>query len=183
MDSTALIIASIGVFGTLASGLLAQRSALQLKQLELESTERQRVTELDSAAREAARTTLRTCFVNLNYSLRTYYGELQNHLRTLQHGSTPRKVSASLEGSRQAVRSALAEAQLIAPTAILEAAKECGALLGDSYRTLTTIEGETDHREELILEAQTLLEVISGKLARMRDEMRDELGVEPPGDR
>lgn len=36
MDASALIIARLGMFGTLASGLLAQRSALQVKRLELE---------------------------------------------------------------------------------------------------------------------------------------------------
>ncbi|GFE20379.1 hypothetical protein [Streptomyces nigrescens] len=182
MDLSALIIASVGVFGTLASGLLAQRSALQVKRLELESAERQRAAELDSSTREAARNALRGCFIELNYSLRTYYSELDTYLRMASREPGGRRIEASLEGSRQAVRSALAEAQMIAPASILRASKECGCLLGAAYRVLVSSDRHDDRREELLTEARFLLETVSPKLVQMRDEMRDELGVESPGD-
>ncbi|MCZ1005451.1 hypothetical protein O1L68_00225 [Streptomyces lydicus] len=157
MDLSALIIASVGVFGTLASGLLAQRSALQGKRLELKSAERQRAAELDSSTREAARrrggeaarNTLRGGFIELNYSLRTYYSELHTCLRMASRKPGGRRVEASLEGSRQAVRFALAEAQMIAPAPILRSSKECGGLLGEAYRVLVSIDRHDDRREEL----------------------------------
>lgn len=176
------MIAVVGVGGTLGSALLTQRYASKLKRLELESAERQQAAAQAFAARQEADKVLRACFVSVTHTLRSYNVRLRNYHRALARESTVD--TQAVEEAREAVRAALAEAQMLAPHPILEQSRECAAQLYELYRELMSAERQPGNVE--------LLNDISGRLLAMktpleslRTAMRDHLSTaaspgEPP---
>ncbi|MBB6345526.1 hypothetical protein FHU36_002035 [Nonomuraea muscovyensis] len=179
MDVTALLIAIVGILGTLASALLTQRNATRLKMLEIQSAERQRVANYEIAAEQEAEKLRRSCFVAVNYALRNYYSTLQNHRRTLASRSPREGELARLEEIREASRAALAEAQMVAPEDILSIARDSASLLFDAYQTLACVDRDIKKDAHSRLEkADQILNAASLSLSTLRASMRKNLGVD-----
>jgi len=178
--TVSLVVAVVGVCGTLASAivtlLLSQRAKLQ----ELKYAERQRLAEQDSAKKQQ----LRSCYVQLNANDRNYRDALLAYAYALKAGSPSETEAAEVATARRAQRDARAEAQMVVSDEVLKAEGQVNYQLTDAYRRLKRLERETDAsvREPPLDEVIKLLDSIISMLSRVRVIMRAELGIidKPP---
>jgi hypothetical protein len=115
--TVSLVVAVVGVCGTLASAiatlLLSQRAKLQ----ELKYAERQRLAEQDAAKKQQ----LRSCYVQLNANDRNYRDALLAYAYALRAGSPSE--AAEVSTARRAQRDARAEAQMAVSDEVLKVLK------------------------------------------------------------
>lgn len=129
-----LVVAVVGVVGTLGAALLTQNRADRTKRLELEAAAEQRREERQHAeallraeqAQVRQRESLelrRRCYVELNTASRQFLTTMNSYLHALRHDGDADAALAELEASRAAYRDRYSEAQMIAPRPVLRA---CG---------------------------------------------------------
>lgn len=167
----ALLVALVGVVGTLSAALVTQVRADRVKRLEIDTlrgqhaedrahAERIRALELADAheqraeARRAeARARLRACYVAFNAAARQYQTAQVNVVHALRTGTDATDsmgvtgvneyVVEALEEARTAFRASYAEAQMQLPGPVLEAASAVSRRLNDHYGVLKKSLAET----------------------------------------
>lgn len=174
-----LIIAVVGVSGTLASAVLTQRSSLRARREELAHTERVRRAEQEDADEKRRTERLRDCYVRLNANDRNYRDALLAYAYALKAGSPGEAESAEVATARRAQRDARAEAQMVVSDQVLDAEGEVNRQLTRAYSSLKRIEREDDAsvRANQLDEAIERLDRIISMMSRVRVLMRRELGI------
>jgi hypothetical protein len=180
-----LVIAIVGVCGTLASAIFTQRLSQQARLEELGRTERLRIADQEAAAKKSKTDQLRNCYVQLNANDRHYRDAMLAYAYTLKAGLPAEAEAAEMKTARRAQRRARAEAQMMVSEEVLESEGLVNAGLTVAYRHLQRIQrGESDarDREPLLDEVIELLDEVIRLLARARVVMRLDLGVidKPP---
>jgi hypothetical protein len=179
-----LIIAIVGVCGTLASAIFTQQLSQRAKTLELEHAERRSLAEREAAEKQRKTDQLRSCYVQLNANDRNYRDAMLAYAYALKTGSPAEAEATEVATARRAQRDARAEAQMIVSEEVLSAEGQVNKRLTVAYRRLKRVQQETDAslREPLLEEVVRLLDEIIPMLSRARVIMRMELGVidEPP---
>jgi len=178
-ETASLVVAVVGVCGTLASAIFSQQLSQRAKLVELEHMERQRLAEKDSAERERKADQLRTCYTQLNANDRNYRDAMLAYAYAFETGSPGEAEIAEVAAARRAQRDVRAEAQMIASDAVLSSEGAVNAQLTVAYRLLKQIERASDAgaRGPLLEEVIKLLDEIILLLSRTRSIMRVELGV------
>lgn len=174
---SALLIAVMGIVGTLASALLTQYSANNSKRRELEYADRQQREEREYRALRDTIEARRACYVTLNTAARLYLTELANYLYSLQAGKPTDEFRDKVEEARREHRARHAEAQMIVPDAVLAAAGEVNRRLGTLYGVLKRIDRGSPEAGETIEEADEMRLKAWEPLANMRVVMRRDLGI------
>jgi hypothetical protein len=180
----ALVIAVVGVCGTLASAIFTQRLSQKAKVEELEHTERLRLAEEETAEKKRKIDQLRSCYVQLNGNDRNYRDAMLAYAYALKAGSSGETEAAEVSAVRRAQRNARAEAQMIVSEEVLDSEGRVNAQLTVAYGCLQRIQSESNLsvREPLLEEVIKLLDQIIPLLSRARVIMRMDLGVidKPP---
>ncbi|WP_405759235.1 hypothetical protein OG234_11510 [Streptomyces sp. NBC_01420] len=173
---TALVVAVVGVAGTLASGVLAHRGALKAKTVELDRAERQRRDEQLAAERREALAARRASYAVFNQRLRQFHSVLSKDYFALAAGEPGPDRAREREEPRRVLRDVYAEAQMVISDDVLAAAggvvhqlHRIHALLGPHERGEEADESLDDIRERLERASEGLYEV--------RQTMRRDLGV------
>src|SRR5262245_41193321 len=130
---TALVVAVVGVLGTLTASALTQRFSMQAKQREIEAQQRQRSEEHAEEHRRAAFTDRRACSIALNTAAQGFRRASKN---CLFEGLD--KMGDELEHARQAFADRYSEAQIILPDDVVRAAAPVYALLATAYGMVKT---------------------------------------------
>lgn len=178
-STSALVIALVGIAGTLASALLTQRSANSSKIRELERVDERRREDRAYQAEQAAIEARRSCYVALNIAARLYQTALTNYLVAIRAGAVTDEIRTDVDEMRREHRSRHAEAQMVVPDSVLEAAGAVNGNLGKFYGILKSIDLGTANADETI-EAAEARRVRSWDLLReMRAAMRRDLGIAP----
>ncbi|QGV78537.1 hypothetical protein [Streptomyces ficellus] len=185
-----LLIAVVGVAGTLGAALLTQNRADRTKRMELRAAAEQRREERDHAlellrverADERQRESLerrRACYISLNTAARQYLTAMTSHLHALRRGEDSDASLENLEAARLSFRDCYAEAQMIAPDAVSRASGAAKSRLNAAYGTLREYgAAPADHAEELAgLEGEFHREVWP-YVGEMKRAMRADLGVD-----
>jgi hypothetical protein len=174
-----LVIAVVGVCGTLASAIFTQQLAQRAKLQELERAERLRRTEQEAAEKQRKTDQLRSCYVQLNANDRNYRDAMLAYAYALKTGSPSEAEAAEVAAARRAQRDARAEAQMVVSEEVLDAEGQVNAQLAMAYSHLKRIERESDVsvRAPLLEKVIKLLDEIIPLLSRTRVIMRMELGV------
>jgi hypothetical protein len=182
-----LVIAIVGVCGTLASAIFTQRLAQRARLEELGRTERLRIADQAAAEKKSKTDQLRNCYVQLNANDRHYRDAMLAYAYAVKAGSPgeAEAEAAEMKAARRAQRRARAEAQMMAGEEVLESEGRVNSELTVAYRHLQRIQrGEADarDREPLLDEVIELLDEVIRLLARARVVMRLDLGVidKPP---
>jgi ABC-type anion transport system duplicated permease subunit len=164
---TGLVVAIVGVAGTLSAALLTQFSSARTKKLELEDQHEQREKDKIEANLEKRR----AAYVKLNRTARAY----RRALRTkLDNPASPR---AEVEQAQTKFENSHAEVQLIAHAKVMVAARRLSRMLHAVFHRV--IESETTDVHDL----QALRDELSvnGRVAeehrQLREFMREDLGV------
>ncbi|MEX0173768.1 hypothetical protein [Streptomyces sp. LMG1-1-1.1] len=188
---TALLIAVVGVAGTLGAALLTQNRADRTKRMELQAATEQRREERGHAeellrvehARQAQRESLerrRACYIALNTATRQYLTSMNSHLHALRRrGEDAVESLERLEAGRLAYRDIYAEAQMIVPDSVARASSSVKRRLNSAYSDIR--EYGTDpaaHAEEIAVMEARLHEEVWPYLGAMKRAMRADLGVD-----
>lgn len=174
-----LVVAVVGVFGTLASAIFTQLLLQRSKLKELEHAERLRRAEQGEAERQRKLEELRSCYVQLNAHNRNYRDAMLAYAYALKAGSPSEAEAAEVATARRSQRDTRAEAQMVVSDQVLDAEHRINRQLTRAYSRLKRIERESDAsvRETLLEEVIKLLDEIISLLARTRVIMRKELGI------
>lgn len=175
-STSALVVAVVGVIGTLTSGLMAHRSALHSKSVELDHAERQRRDEQLAIERREALSERRASYALLNQHLRQFHSLLSKHYLALAARHATAQQGQDREGSRRLLRDVYAEAQMVISDDVLVIAgnlvhqlHRIHFLLGQHEQEIATDEPMEDIRERLERASEGLYEV--------RQTMRRDLGI------
>lgn len=177
--SSAMVIAIVGVCGTLASAIITQLFSQRSRRQELEDSERRRLAEQEAAEKQRKTDQLRSCYVQLNANDRNYRDAMLAYAYALKAGSPGEAEAAQVATARRAQRDARAEAQMIVSEEVLNTEGRVNARLTRAYRSLHQIPSESDAAvcEALLEEVIKLLDEIIPLLSRARVTMRMDLGV------
>ncbi|MGC9377445.1 hypothetical protein [Streptomyces sp. MH13] len=185
-----LLIAVVGVAGTLGAALLTQNRADRTKRMELRAAAEQRREEHGHAeemlrAEQARQRQLenlerrRACYITLNTSARQYLTAMTNYLHALQRNEDVDTRLADLEAGRLAYRDSYAESQMIAPEAVLRASSTAKKRLNAAYGKLRKYgAAPSDHTAELADLEGEFREEVWPYLGELKQAMRTDLGVD-----
>jgi hypothetical protein len=174
----ALVVAIVGVLGTLASALLTQTLSLRAKRLDIDEQRRQRLEQRDDERQRTEFQDRRASCIALNMEGRRFRQALKN---CLFEGVD--KKGAELEEARQAFTSRYGEAQMILSDAVLKVATVATGRLAEAYGKVKSHQqpgsppiGPSD-REKL---ERFLDHEVASALRQLRQAMRRDLGVADP---
>ncbi|MFJ9867949.1 hypothetical protein [Streptomyces sp. NPDC101165] len=168
--ATALVVAIVGVVGTLLSALLTQRAADRSRRREQEHAE-----ELQERRKQAQE--LRSCYVALNTSARHYLAALTDQLHALGRTEDVRVVRQRLTEARDQYRDVYAEAQLRVPERVLDLAGDFSRDLGTVYGMVRRLDEGAPRAGDSPGAVQQGIDALWGGLRRIRRAMRVELGA------
>ncbi|MFF4361211.1 hypothetical protein [Streptomyces sp. NPDC001604] len=186
---SALVVAIVGVAGTLGAALLTQSRADRTKRMELDAAQAQRREEhrQAEALRQAERSEqkaqalfdlLRSCYISLNTASRQYMTAQVNLLHALQTGTRIDLCLEQLEASRIAQRDSYAEAEMVVPDGVLAAATAAGHRLNAGYGLLKRISATTPYDQQELSAFAAGVDESWSQLAAMQQQMRQSLGIE-----
>ncbi|MGW2301651.1 hypothetical protein [Streptomyces sp. NPDC001809] len=187
---TALLIAVVGVAGTLGAALLTQSRADRTKRMELQAAAEQRREERGHAeellraeqARQGQRESLerrRTCYITLNTAARLYLTEMTNHLHAVGRGEGVAASLENLEAARLAYRESYAESQMIVPDVVARSTSAAKVRLNEAYGKLRKYAADpVTYAAELATTKADLHQEVWPYVGAMKKAMRADLGVE-----
>ncbi|MFI6765809.1 hypothetical protein [Streptomyces sp. NPDC050355] len=185
MSSTVvpLVIAFLGIVGTLVSGLMSQRLAEKVKSKELDHSERQRAEERQYETERAVEEAFRACYVTLNTASLDYHSELNSFWHALRVGRVTDDLRSRLDDARREHRARYSEAQMRVPDNVLATIDKVHRGLNRMYGVLKRLDGGIPpHREDESLEqVHTQIVGFWNQLGEMRQIMRRSIGVSPDG--
>ncbi|MFD5450871.1 hypothetical protein ACWDTR_08945 [Streptomyces sp. NPDC003470] len=177
MSTNALLIAVIGVSGTLAATWLTQWSNDRTRQRELTHAEQQRRATHDEQAHLAMLTARRTAYVALNAAARQYLTALRDRAHAWESAPGSTQGADLLEERRASYRNCYAEAQMIVPDAVMAAARATNAELNQIYGILKRLEQGSVRDGESLSSLRSHVETARVLLHGLRDTMRADLKV------
>ena len=184
---TTVLVAVLGVAGTLTSPLLGQRIAARAKQQEFELQRQQRLEERAEAQRRKAFEERRSMYAGLNAAARQYTQELRAYLHMIAAHAITEEGRTDLSKARQTFRDLYSDAQMILPDKILEAAASVSEGLGQAYGMVKRLEigkpptNSAEGPAETIDIAQEYCRVtLYDLIIELRQLMREDLGVSGP---
>ncbi|MFF8291667.1 hypothetical protein ACF068_20880 [Streptomyces sp. NPDC016309] len=185
-----LLVAVVGVAGTLGAALLTQNRADRTKRMELRAAAEQRREEREHAeelrrvelAEQRRRENLerrRACYIALNTAARQFLTSMTSHLHALRRGEDAEVSLADLEASRLAFRDSYAEAQMVVPEAVLRTCSTAKSRLNAAYGTLRQYgAAPAAHPGELAGLEDEFHRGVWPHLREMKRSMRADLGVD-----
>ncbi|WEO94883.1 hypothetical protein A6P39_013145 [Streptomyces sp. FXJ1.172] len=165
-----VLVAVVGVVGTLLSALLTQRAADRSRRRELEHAGR---------AKERRRHTqeLRSCYVALNTAARQYLAALTDQLHALGRDAEALVVRQRLAEARDQYRDVYAEAQMRVPDRVLALAGDLSRELGVVYGMVRRLDEGAARTGDAPDAVRAGIDAQWNRLRRMRREMRADLGA------
>lgn len=184
---TTVLVAILGVAGTLTSPLLGQRIAARAKQQEFELQRQQRLEERAEAQQRRAFEERRSMYAGLNTAARQYTQELRAYLRMIAAHAITDEGRTDLSKARQTFRDLYSDAQMILPDKVLDAAASVSEGLGRAYGMVKRLEigkpstNPAEGPAETIDIAHEYCRVtLYDLIIEVRQLMREDLGVSGP---
>ncbi|MFE9424798.1 hypothetical protein ACFYNO_17700 [Kitasatospora sp. NPDC006697] len=129
----ALLVAAVGMLGTLTSPVIGQRLTARTKREEAEATH-------ERARREAVHGERKAAYIAFNAASRWYRVEMMNFLHAVDEAAVGDTERTELRASRQAYQAALAEIQILATDEVLAAVGEISTRLTPAFHALKRLE-------------------------------------------
>lgn len=176
-----IVIAVLGIGGTLAAAVITQRGADRARARELEHSRQLQQDEREYATRQAHLEARRACYATLSAGTRDLANVMTKVLHALESGETTQDLRSDLDRARREHRMRHAEAQMVLPDIAAEAASTANRHLGDLYGLLMRLDGGTTRQGEDLDAARESLNQLWEPLWSMRHIMRVDLGITEPG--
>jgi hypothetical protein len=174
---TALLIAVVGVFGTLFAPIVSQRLSARARREEFELQRLHRQEEYDRERQQEIFVNKRNCYIEIISAARRYRLELMNHLYEVNRGTVDYAASARLEEARLAFGTSFAQAQLTGTLAVLEAVEPIRKGMSDSYQSIKNLEEGAPNPGESFEEVRDFLLGLWDEWPRLHTAIRVDLGV------
>ncbi|MEU9344465.1 hypothetical protein AB0D74_25035 [Streptomyces sp. NPDC048278] len=175
-----ILVAVLGIGGTLASALLTQRGANRARDRELRHARQLQADEREYATRRTQLEARRTCYAALNSGTRDLINVMTRLVHALERDEVTEDLRSELDRSRRDHRLRHAEAQMVLPDAVMAAASTANRHFGDLYGLLLRLETGTARPGENVEAARESMDRLWDSLWRMRHVMRVDLGITPP---
>ncbi|MFJ8921930.1 hypothetical protein ACIREK_20945 [Streptomyces sp. NPDC102415] len=175
-----IVIAVLGIGGTLAAAVVTQRGADRARARELEHTRQLQQEEREYATRQAQLEVRRTCYATLSAGTRDLANTMTKVLHALERGEMTEGLRSDLDRARRDHRLRHAEAQMVLPDTVAKAASTANRHLGEFYGLLMRLDGGTAQQGENLDTARECMDKLWDPLWRMRHVMRVDLGVTAP---
>lgn len=175
-----IVIAVLGIGGTLASAVVTQRGANRARERELEHARQLQQDEREHATRQAQLEARRTCYATLSAGTRDLTNAMTNFLHALREDQVTEELRSDLDRARRDHRMHNAEAHMVLPDTVAEKASTANRHFGDLYGLLMRLHAGTAQQGESLETAWEAVEVLWDALWRMRRVMRVDLGVSAP---
>ncbi|MGI5467176.1 hypothetical protein [Streptomyces sp. CA-132043] len=175
-----IVIAVLGIGGTLAAAVITQRGADRARARELEHTRQLQQEDREYATRQAQLEARRTCYATLSAGTRDLANVMSKVLHALQRGEMTEELRTDLDRARREHRMRHAEAQMVLPDTVAEAASTANRHLGDLYGLLMRLDGNTAQQGENLAAASESMDQLWDPLWKMRRLMRVDLGITEP---
>ncbi|MDX3387792.1 hypothetical protein PV682_41065 [Streptomyces niveiscabiei] len=177
-STSALVVAVVGVAGTLLSGVLAHRGALRSTSMELEHARLEREAERDAVERRENVEARRASYVQLNRAIRELHLLLWQHREALAAGTGDTAAqTAERADARRELREAYATAQLVVTDEVLQAAGRIVHQLNRIHTQLERHEQQSPRTPEPLDVLLERLQKASEGLYEVRQHMRRDLGI------
>ncbi|NEB05603.1 hypothetical protein [Streptomyces sp. SID13726] len=175
-----IVIAVLGIGGTLSAAVITQRGADRARARELEHTRQLQQDEREYATRQAQLQARRTCYATLSAGTRDLANVMTQVLHALEKGEMTGELRSDLDRARRDHRLRHAEAQMVLPDTVSEVASTANRHLGDLYGLLMRLDGGTAQPGESVEAAWESLNKLWDPLWEMRHVMRVDLGITAP---
>ncbi len=175
-----IVIAVLGVGGTLAAAVITQRGADRARARELEHTRRLQQDEREYASLQAQFEARRTCYAALSAGTRDLANAMAKVLHALEAGEVTEELRSELDRARRDHRLRHAEAQMVLPDPVAETASTANRHLGAMYGLLMRLDQGTARQGESLDTAWESFDKLWDPLWKMRHVMRVDLGITPP---
>lgn len=177
-----IVIAVLGIAGTLAAAVITQRGADRARARELEHARQLQRDEREYATRQADLEARRACYAALSAGTRDLANAMTHVLHALERDEVTDELRSELDRTRRDHRLRHAEAQMVLPDPVSQAASTANRHLGAAYGLLKRCDEGRAEREEHLEAARESLNELWDPLWNMRHLMRVDLGVTPPGE-
>ena len=172
MDATNVLVAVVGIAGTLGAAVFTQYAAIRQKRLDAENQREVRAED----RRESVRTAKQALYVDLNDAARTYRTVGHDYLVEKIHGREQGDLKR-IEIERVRYRTVYSQAQMVLPDRALKVATEVNECLGYSYRAIHDVAVGSSP----LIAAEDLHRWYDGALSDavklLRQVLREDLGV------
>ncbi|MFD3721917.1 hypothetical protein [Streptomyces sp. NPDC058674] len=172
MEFGSVVIAVAGVAGTLGASLLTQRGLERAKRREIELVRGYEEGRESHALR-------RNCYAELNRDARQFNTALNRYVHILRERGVQDADLAALDAAKDSHRDRYSEAQMIAPDAVLVAARDVNQALNAVYGQLRRLERDAVASGETLEGAAQAQNEVWERIRVMRTAMRRDLGVSP----
>ncbi|MFG3257215.1 hypothetical protein [Streptomyces sp. NPDC048172] len=182
MDSSTsqIVIAVLGIGGTLAAAVITQRGADRARARELAHARQLQQDEREYATRQARLEARRTCYASLSAGSRDLANVMTKALHALENGEMTEELRADLDRARREHRLCHAEAQMVLPDSVASAASTANRHLGDLHGLLIRLAAGTEQEGESLAVAWENMDALWDPLWHMRHVMRVDLGITDP---
>jgi len=174
----ALLVAAIGMLGTLSSPIVAQRLSARTKREESDAQRQDALEGRDHARREALAREKKAAYVSFNAAARRYRIELMNCLHAVGSGALDEAGRGELRDSRRAYSLGLAEMQIVASDSVMEVVEQVTSNLYGAYKAIKSLEDGAPEPGWSFEEIQDHLGRTWDYWAPMRKAMRNDLGLD-----
>ncbi|EQD83804.1 hypothetical protein A8924_6004 [Saccharopolyspora erythraea NRRL 2338] len=175
-----IVVAVLGIGGTLASALLTQRSANRAKSRELEHARQLQADEREYATRQAQFEARRTCYAALTAGTRDFMNVATNVLHALEKGEVTEELRSELDRVRRDHRLRHAEASMMLPDTVMAAASTVNRHFGELYGRLVRLDRGTAEQGENVEAVRDGMDALWDAVWRLRHVMRVDLGITAP---
>ena len=136
---SALIIAIVGVIGTLVAPIVSQRLSARARQEDFIMQEKQRNDDRLNDERQQIRNEKRNCYVSVMATARQYRYEIVKYFYAIQNPTPSSDLYVDLEKARQAYVLSFADVQLTASLEVLAAIEPFNFGLSRAYRAVSQL--------------------------------------------
>ncbi|WP_037605627.1 hypothetical protein [Streptacidiphilus rugosus] len=173
----ALIVAVVGVLGTLTSPVLSQRLSTHARREE-QAAQRQDAREArDHARAETVQAEKKTAYITFNAAIRRYRVELMNYLHAVAERTPDETDRSELYEARRAYSAAVAEMQIMAADPVLSAMEEITTRLTSAFDAVKKIELGAPKPGWSFEETRAELVTLWNYWGPLREAIRRDLGI------
>lgn len=173
----AVIIAALGLLGTLAAAIISQLLSTRARRDDFELQRSQRQEDYARERKEAELATKRSCYVAMMTSSRGYRVELMSYLYMVQQQTVRSTARGDLENERRTCLASLGEVQIVATLKVLSTIDPVNSGLSKAYDAINHLEAGRPEPGESFEEVHQSLTELWDQWAHMSDAMRQDLGI------
>jgi hypothetical protein len=174
---SALIIAIVGVLGTLSAAIVSQILSARARREEVKLQSSQQESQYKREQQQKVLEDKRRCYITMITAARRYRLELMSYLYLVNRRAVDNDAALKLEEARLAFNTSIAEAQLTGTKPVRDALEPIRKGMSGSYASIKDLENNSPELNSSFAEIRAYLLELWDEWPRLHETMRDDLGV------